>query len=283
MYIGLTENGLGFVLALIVGILAGVAGAAAQNPGDLLVTPTRALFENGKRNEVLTLINRGSDTATYRMSMIQYRMTPDGRLEQITEPEAGQLFATDLVRFFPREVTIAPGESQNVRVQLRIPADLPEGEYRSHLYFRSVPKVAALTATEDSVTEEFSVKLTAIYGVSIPMIVRNGKLQAEVSVRDLTLTSDSTSTHLTMTFDRNGTRSVYGTVRIDHISESGERTTVGGIAGVAVYTPTLSRSLTLPLSIPENINLHRGQLIVTYENPADQGSALPAQATLELK
>ncbi|MGE3799409.1 MAG: molecular chaperone [Candidatus Kapaibacterium sp.] len=256
--------------------------ASAQGPGDLLVTPTRTLFEGGKRNEVLTLINRGSDTATYRMSVLQYRMTSEGNLEVITTPDEGQLFATDLIRFFPREVTIPPGETQNVRVQLRTPADLADGEYRSHLYFRAVPKVEPLTGDEDSSTTEFSVKLSAIYGVSIPMIVRKGELEASVTMRDLTLKSDSGRASVRMTFDRQGSSSVYGTVRIYHESSSGVRTAIGGIGGVAIYTPNVTRSFSLPLSLPEGIDLSEGRVIVTYESQSETSSTLLTEGRLEL-
>lgn len=273
------------ILLFISGV---VTTASAQSPGDLLVTPTRALFEDGKRNEVLTLINRGSDTATYRISMIQYRMTVEGDLERIEEPDSGQAFATDLIRFFPRQVTIAPGETQNVRVQVRLPQGLKDGEYRSHMYFRSVPKQEALTVAEEDSLEsssEFSVKITAVYGVSIPVIVRQGQVEAEVSVQDLaldTLESDGRPA-LSMTFRRDGDESVYGAVRAGLQLEDGRIVPVGGIGGVAVYTPNTERRFHLPLNLPEDITLDQGTLVVTYESQSDSASEILAKGTLAVK
>lgn len=259
-------------VAMLIALTAFLAGPQlfAQGPGDLLVTPTRALFEGGKKNEVLTLINRGSDTATYQISVVQYRMTASGELEKIESPDSGQHFATDLVRFFPRQVTIAPGETQNVRLQLRIPAEgLADGEYRSHLYFRSVPKQEPLALTPDTTASgEFAVQLTAVFGVSVPVIVRQGELNGAVAIEDLALTQGTAADRpvLSLTFNRRGDRSVYGALKVLFRTSDGRELQVGGIGGVAVYTPNAQRSLQLPLLFPEGMNPHDGTLTVLYDS-----------------
>lgn len=265
-----TSTHIALLLILFMLLLLAV-DAVAQVPGDLLVTPTRALFEDGKRNETLTLVNRGSDTATYRISVIQYRMTITGELQRIDAPDSGQLFAGDMIRFFPREVTIAPGESQNVRVQLRMTDSLADGEYRSHLYFRGVPKAEPLAPTADTSTTEFAVKLSAVYGLSVPMIIRRGKLQATVSLTDLSL-KPGDSTHkpvLSMKFTRTGSSSTFGTVRVTFVPTSGESRTIASMGGVAIYTPNTERLFRLPLTLPEGMNLGNGKLAVEYVDASE--------------
>lgn len=274
--------------ALFVALAAFLAGPQlfAQGPGDLLVTPTRALFEGGKRNEVLTLINRGSDTATYQISVMQYRMTEAGELERIESPDSGQMFATDLIRFFPRQVTIAPGETQNVRVQLRTPEGLADGEYRSHLYFRSVPKLEPLAATPDTTASaEFAVQLTAVFGVSIPVIVRQGELKGDVSIGNLALEQGASPERpvLSLTFDRQGERSVYGALKVLFRTADGRETEVGGIGGVAVYTPNLRRSIRIPLRFPEGVDPNSGTITVTYSSMSDLKPERLAAAELAVK
>ena len=56
------------------------------------------------------------------------------------QPDSGQQFADKYLRFFPRRVTLAPNESQMVKLQMVKTNELQPGEYRSHLYFRAVPK-----------------------------------------------------------------------------------------------------------------------------------------------
>ena len=65
----------------------------------------------------LNLANTGKDSATYAISLVQIRMNEDGGFENITEPDPGQNFADKNLRFFPRSVTLAPGEAQSIKVQ----------------------------------------------------------------------------------------------------------------------------------------------------------------------
>ena len=131
--------GAAFCLVALAALWGGVAPTHAEGSGDLLVAPTRVVFEARRRSAEVTLVNIGTDTATYRISFVHQRMKPDGSLEAVDTPGPGEAFADDLVRFSPRQVTLEPRVAQTVRMQLRIPAGLTAGEYRSHLLFRAIP------------------------------------------------------------------------------------------------------------------------------------------------
>src|SRR5690554_106880 len=135
--------------------------------GDLLITPRRIVFEGNKQIEEITLANTGADTAFYSISFLQYHMTEEGSFEEITEPKPGQLFADQVLRYFPRSIELAPGESQVVRMQLRRLPNMTDGEYRSHLYFRAVPDEKPL-GEEDLLADStaIGIKLTPIFGIS---------------------------------------------------------------------------------------------------------------------
>ena len=79
-----------------------VRTAAAQAAGDLIVAPTRVVFEGRERAAQLSLVNKGSATATYRISVVNMRMQPDGNLVEIAQPDPGQEFAENLFRYSPR-------------------------------------------------------------------------------------------------------------------------------------------------------------------------------------
>ncbi len=270
--VGLTR-GIFLVVAVVVAL---ASPALAQSLGELQVTPTRVVFDGPKRFEVLTLTNRGIDTATYQISVIQYRMNKEGRLEAIESPDSGQLFATDLVRFYPRSVTIPPGETQNIRVQLRIPSSLPAGEYRSHFAFNKVAEAIA-PEPDTSSDEEFSVHVRALYGVSIPVIVRHGDLDAQVTVQNPVVDRTGKSPVVTFALRRTGSRSVFGNVSVYHRSADGVRTRLGGANGVAVYTPIQERDVTVPLDLPEGHSLTGGRLEIEYRTRTDEGDSLIAQ------
>ena len=57
--------------------------AVSQGLGDLSVTPTRIVLDSSQRSAQISLIHRGTQTATYRVSFQEMRMTEDGQLENL--------------------------------------------------------------------------------------------------------------------------------------------------------------------------------------------------------
>jgi P pilus assembly chaperone PapD len=94
---------------------------------DLMLYPTRIVFEKNQRAAQIELINNGSKAATYRISLVNRRMTEDGRFEAAEAAAPGERFADDMLRFSPRQVRLEPGTTQTVRVMLRKPAELADG------------------------------------------------------------------------------------------------------------------------------------------------------------
>src|SRR5690242_17692481 len=80
------------------------ARPAAAGVGDLLVAPTRIVLNGGRGTEII-LKNIGSATATYRVSAELRRMTPDGTLVDVKDPNKDELAAQEMVVFAPRKVT----------------------------------------------------------------------------------------------------------------------------------------------------------------------------------
>ena len=165
---------------------AEAAPAGGAGIGDLLVAPTRLVFEGRTRAAELTLLNIGRQTATYRISFTHLRMTETGDLKEIETAEAGDRFADDLIRYSPRQVTLDPNVAQTIRLQVRKPEGLADGEYR-HLLF-AVPPESSQPETSVEASEKktgYSIRLTPIYGVSIPVIVRSGATKVKASLADL--------------------------------------------------------------------------------------------------
>ncbi len=254
--------------------------------GNLLISPRRVVFEGSKRTEELNLANTGSDTARYNISVIEYRMKDDGSFEQITEPDPGQNFADKFIRFFPRSVTLAPNEAQIVRMQLMRTKDLAQGEYRSHIYFRAVPNIKPLGEEEAGNDENtIAVKLTPIFGITIPVIIRVGKSTAKVSLSntDLEMIND-TIPRLTIKFNRSGNMSVYGNITVDYISPDGQSKQVGIVKGLAVYTPNLVRYFHFDLLNDPDVNYREGELRINYTSQSENNnSELLAGTVLKLK
>ena len=273
-------------LLFLIGILVFpvIQKTTLMGQGNLLITPRRVVFEGNKKNEELNLANTGNDTATYNVSLVQYRMKEDGSLVLITEPDPGQNFADKYVRFFPRTVTLAPNEAQVVKMQLFRANDLPAGEYRSHIYFRAVPRPSALGAEEKPTdTTTLSVKLVPIFGITIPVIIRVGSSTAKASLSDLSLKMvNDTIPQLSLTFNRSGNMSVYGDIEVNHVSSNGSINQVGYIRGLAVYTPNLIRNAKIDLRIIPGLDYRSGKLQITYVSQTDVNPVKLATAELDL-
>ncbi len=264
-----------FIAAIIFGngksTEAAEPSSAASSIQDLLVTPTRLVFDGEMRTAELALVNRSNIAHTYALSFVQCRMSETGEIQEIdksTPAEPQERFADSLVRFTPRRVILEPRQVQMVRMMLRKPADLGVGEYRSHLSFRLIPSIED-AVKPDSVSRGIQIKLIPIYGVTIPVIVRQGSLMATTRLSGLGF--DAKGLHFTI--DRDGSRSTYGDLVVQWKGKAGKAVTVGTMNGVAVYTPNPKRSVTLALSHPKGIDLRYGELIIRYigkENDTEQ-------------
>ncbi|MBB5638643.1 P pilus assembly chaperone PapD [Pedobacter cryoconitis] len=257
----------------------------ANAQGNLLIMPRRVVFEGPKRTQELNLANTGKDTARYVVSVVEYRMKEDGNFEAITEPDPGQNFADKNFRFFPRNVVLAPNEAQVIKLQLTNTSQLTPGEYRSHLYFRAVPNEKPL-GEKDTVKNNTSitVKLTAVFGIAIPIIIRNGESTTATSLSDLSLqTEDGNKPLLKMTLNRTGNMSVYGDIKVTYIDPNGKTTPVGVVNGVSVYTPNALRRFQLNLDAVPAINYRTGKLHIVYAAQADAKPEKFAEADLVLK
>jgi hypothetical protein len=264
-----------------------IAGALMLLPqaafASLMLYPTRLVFEKNQRTTQVDLINDGNEPATYRISVVNRRMSETGDLQPIDTPREGELFASDMVQFSPRQVTLQPGTSQTVRVMIRKPATLAAGEYRSHLHFEKLPDPGGATSVEATGKEkEIGISITALVGASIPVIVRHEVSPASVTLSHLALQNTGAQAVVAMQFDRTGNSSVYGDLAVSFAPKGGAEQVVGKISGVAVYTPNTLRRASLPLAPPANLALARGTLKVTYRARPEAGGALLAEAALEL-
>ena len=253
--------------------------------GDLLLYPKRIVFEGSKRSQTLNLANSGKDTGRYLVSVVQVRMKENGSFENISQPDSGQYFADKYFRFFPRNVVLAPGEAQSVKIQLVNTSDLPSGEYRSHIYFRAEADKKPLGEREAANdTGAISVKVVAVFGISIPVIIRVGESTTELALTNASLQWDKDSVpSLKVDFTRSGNMSVYGDISVDHISLAGKITRIGVAKGMALYTPNTVRHFNLLLDNKTGVDFRAGKLRMAYTTHPGVIPIKMAETELDLK
>lgn len=254
---------------------------------DLSLFPTRIVLEKNQRAAQVELMNTGSEPETYRINLVNRRMGENGEFIAIEMPGPGELFADPLLRYSPRQVTIPPGGSQTVRILLRKPADLPAGEYRSHLQFDRVADAAGANSLESlgkPGDKEVGVVIRALVGASIPVIVRHGETQAAATLSDLALLPAAAGADpvLALQLNRSGNRSVYGDLVVSFTPRGGAAVELARAGGVAVYVPNALRHARMPLKLPPGLQLADGTLRLSYRERTEAGGALLAEATLNL-
>lgn len=273
------------MLALVMVYLVASTGSAFAG-ANLMVTPSRVVFEDRTRTAQVTLLNTGDEAGTFRISFIRQQMTETGQFVEVKPDEAG-LYADPMVRFSPRQIILPPGQPQIVRLMLRKPRDLSQGEYRSHMLFQSIPQgsKSSLESALRSDQQGISVEIIPIVGISIPVIVRHGKLEGSLRLENprLIQANDDNQPHIELEMHRSGNRSVYGDFRAIFTPHGGEPVTIGLVNGVAVYTPNTVRNFSFPVSIPQGTELKGGKLRILYlESGKDEKDGLLAETEISL-
>lgn len=271
----------------LVGVLSIVTSFNVSALGQLMVSPTRIVFEGNERTKQINLINNGAETGRFKISFVRRNMTSTGKVEAVEENEPG-MYSDEMVRFSPRLVTLAPGQSQTVRLMLRKKSGTVDGEYRSHMLFQSLPDPASsdVSKLSSEKAESLSIKLIPVVGITIPVIVRQGNLNANVSLSDFEIKQANTvkaQSVLSLTMNREGNKSTYGDFRVYFTPKGGIPVVVGRINGVAVYTSTDARTLDIQLQTPSGFSLSNGELHVVYLKPGeDEKTGLIAEARLSV-
>ena len=255
-------------------LLLGALLLAQQARADLMLFPTRVVFEKNQRAAQIELINNGAEPATYRLSLVNRRMSETGEFKPVEAAAAGELFADPMLRFSPRQVTVQPGAAANRahhaaqagrtgRRRIPLAPAVREAGRRRRQHQRREPSRRP--------RKDIGVVLTALVGASVPVIVRHGATAANVTLSQLELGGSAAAPSLAMQFERSGNASVYGDLNVSFLARSGAEHQLGKMGGIAVYAPNPLRRASLALQPPSGLALAHGTLVVTYRERADAG------------
>jgi fimbrial chaperone protein len=228
---------------------------------NLLVTPTRVEFDDKRaKSAVFSLVNKGTSTSRYEIYFEEKRILPSGDFITLSKDEGianiptdeaiiSQMQATSIakyVRYSPRRMTLEAEQGGRVRLALRVPKDMPKGEYRSYIVFHQIP-LAPKTAIDDAKDESktFSLSIAAYIKIAIPVFLRVGDLKADISLNTGKLELSQGKQSLQVTLHRQGSRSSYGS--LDIINPLDNRV-LGSITNAAVNIELNEKSYSVPLS-----------------------------------
>lgn len=264
--------------AVIAAAIVATAVPATAGIGDLLVAPTRIVLDGRKGTEIV-LNNVGDAPATYRISVEFRRMTPDGNLVEVSDPTAQEKAAADMIVYAPHRVTLAPHEPQSIRIAARPPAGLPDGEYRVHLLFRAVPPPTPVTPDNGEPVKGLHLQLIPIYGVTIPVIVRLGNLEATAGISNVGIEKKDGKEDIGLDLSRAGSRSTFGEVLV---LKPGVKDPIAIEKSVAVYTELGKRHVSIP--VDENYKgALAGPVTVQYLETYEDGTQKLAETRAVLR
>ena len=258
--------------AVIVCSLLSLSSVSAY--ADLMITPYRVAFEDRDRTKQITIVSRASEPKTYRIFFRQQKMLESGEYKVLPDDAQDIPRASDIVRYGPRQVLLAPGERQAIKLSLRRPADLPPGEYRSHLVMEQLPEAQQTTLNPKN-TKGIGLQLYLKMEFSIPVIVRHGDLDTSVSLDgfqfERSSSQDDRRPRLAMNVLRSGNGSSAGRLDILWQPRPGASAKqIGELNNVAVFPEIARKRVAVPLEVGR---LEPGIITVQYEG-VDEFSGL---------
>lgn len=235
-----------------------VSPVSAQDVNGLVVSPKRVVFESEQKITEVLLANRGGSEQKFRISVVNRAMQENGQLIEVDAPAEGEYFATDIIRYSPRMVTLGPKETQKIRVMSRLKNDAPDGEYRSHLLLQEIPDAGDAKSAGDENDGALGINISAVFGVTVPVIIRKGVLSAEASLSTPKIKKVGEDTFLELTINREGTKSFLGTLNVFADSQK-----IGILRNVAVYLSSERRVVSIKLDQDRAQNLSGKSIRVT--------------------
>lgn len=153
-------------------------------------------------------------------------------------------------------------------------APLQDGEYRVHLTFSAVPKVAPVAPAAASAAPPtgFSINLIPVYGITMPIIVRKGQLAVTAGLSNPKVQHGPHGAEFAVDITRSGAASLYGDLLV---RRRGEKDAALVVRGIGVYPEIDHRHAAFPLSAEQVAQLH-GPVTVEFRDPAEKGAAVIA-------
>lgn len=264
-------------IAVALTVMAGAA--SAQTGADLNISPRRVTFDESERSASVYVFNQGDAPATYTVELVDRAMQTDGQIVLASDVAASQVSpsAAEFIQYTPRRVTLQPRESQVIRVRVRPPATGEAHEYRTHLTVTALPPEDSGFTVDQAVApgaEEVSLQVVALFSVSIPLILREGEVDARAGIDGvirLPALEGAPNGAIRLDLVRLGANSVYGDVEV-YAGEGPAERFVTVVRGVAVYPEIERRTVIAPLAeaLPEGVALR----IVYKDDDAHPGATL---------
>lgn len=211
--------------------------AALQAQG-VLIAPTTVFIDARVRSAELQLSNPGTQPVEVSIGSLffGYPVSDSAgafELKSVEHPDSTMPSAAGWIQAYPRIVTLSPRGQQVVRLLVRPPANLKDGEYWARLTVSARSQAPAASMAKDS--NGVSIGLNLEVRTIIPVLYRKGVVQTGVRVDSVSLSrgkGDSLDAHLHLV--RTGNSAFLGLVRAAVVDSAG-KTVATASSPIAVY------------------------------------------------
>lgn len=194
-----------------------------------------------KRTDVIRLTNNTNLSKTYRLKLINFKQNADGSYSPLDKALPGNPFASPYIGFSPHETTLAPGQSQTVRLMRKPMAAAADGEYVSHLFVQELPEKRQTPAADGQ--QQIKIDIKALYGLTIPVIIDKGNLSSSAKITRTVVKNNGSKPYIEATVKRSGNRSFWGNLIV---TQNGKE--IGRVNGFKIFLTTPERQIQIPLT-----------------------------------
>lgn len=248
---------------------------ATSAQAELQIFPLRVTLSDKERSTQISLRHKGPKAERYRITTVFYKMEADGAMKAIEKTNPEDKDGSKYFRYSPRQVTLEPQIEQVVRLMARIPADLPEGEYRCHLHFEAMSD-ASDSLTEGNTNSGAQMMLKARMAIAIPVIIKKGTTSFKVSLDKFKMNKGPDGNYsFSVDMKKEGNGFAYGNFEIVSTNNDGATESLATINGVSSYRD--QRSIKMPLQIK---NLPSGKIKLLFKDASSPNEEILASTNL---
>ena len=245
----------------------------------LLISPTKVTFNDRERSKQLILINTSNKPVTYRLAWEQKKVLADGSYQMLTEQETKTFpIASSMIRFSPKQVKLQPGERQIIKIAVRRPKVLEQGEYRSHLKLHAIPD-----ERPQSQEEGMSIKLNMLFSYVLPVVVRKGEAEPQLEISAVSLLKETEKSKKTVivSLSNNSLYSTTGNLIAYWQGREGKEEIVARLHEFTFY-PDLNRTQARLIWPDECSNDCQGSLRLVFEGVKENRGKILSEYKMDI-
>lgn len=234
----------------------------------LSIYPTRIVIEKNEKKSELIASNKGVEICTFKAKVMDIKTFENGTFA--LDSDNVPFSAKEMLRISPKVFTLGPNEKQTIRVKVKKPFGISNGEYRSHISLSSISSRALQKKNKKEQTlKPSSVELGNIpinINLSFPVLVRFGKSESNVLIEKIALEKDEKENMpvLDIALRRTGNKSTYGFLDIKYQNKKGEIIPIERTGVFAIYRSTDIQKRKIQLKNLKELEKNKGKLIVKY-------------------